>query len=124
MPAKALAADFDADGIRGNCVAPSIVDTPMSHADLWLTGKGFEGKPFPVHRPEEMAAAAISPRTWHEVSTARLTHWISAPWPGPPSPRDGGAVPVPCAGRAASSSRRDGTSGRVPRHNGRVPRRR
>ncbi|MFF7601900.1 SDR family oxidoreductase [Streptomyces mirabilis] len=61
--AKALATDFDADGIRVNCVAPSIVDTPMPHADLWLTGKGFEGKPFPVHRPEEIAAAAVSPRT-------------------------------------------------------------
>lgn len=124
MLAKALATDFVAAGIGVNCVAPSIVDTPMSRADLWLIGKGFEGKPFPMHWPEGIAAAAISPRTWHGVSTARLTYWTSAPWPGPPSPRDGGAVPVPCAGRAASSSRRDGTSGRVPRHNGRVPRRR
>ncbi|WP_256259368.1 SDR family oxidoreductase [Streptomyces mirabilis] len=73
MPAKALATDFDADGIRVNCVAPSIVDTPMSRADLRLTGKDFEGQPFPVHRPEEIAAAAISSRTWHEVSTARFT---------------------------------------------------
>ncbi|MFD9284300.1 SDR family NAD(P)-dependent oxidoreductase [Streptomyces mirabilis] len=57
MLAKALATDFDADGIRVNCVAPSIVDTPMFRADLGLTGKGFEGQPFPVHRPEEVAAA-------------------------------------------------------------------
>ncbi|MFF2514626.1 SDR family oxidoreductase [Streptomyces sp. NPDC058086] len=56
MPAKALATDFDADGIRVNCVAPSIVEhrcpAPTSGSE-----KGFEGQPFPVHRPEEVAAA-------------------------------------------------------------------
>ncbi|MEU1450384.1 hypothetical protein ABZ474_56685, partial [Streptomyces mirabilis] len=39
MPAKPLATDFDADGIRVNCVVPSIVDTPMSRADLWRIGE-------------------------------------------------------------------------------------
>jgi len=57
MLAKALATDLDAYGVRVNCVAPSIVDTPMSRADLGLTVKGFDGQPFPVHRPEEIAAA-------------------------------------------------------------------
>ncbi|WP_369251570.1 hypothetical protein [Streptomyces sp. R41] len=29
----------------------------MSRADLGLTEMGFDGAPFPVHRPEEIAAA-------------------------------------------------------------------
>ncbi|WP_416966720.1 SDR family NAD(P)-dependent oxidoreductase [Streptomyces sp. 4F14] len=57
MLAKALATDLDPYGVRVNCVAPSIVDTPMSRADLGLTETGFDGQPFPVHRPEEVAAA-------------------------------------------------------------------
>ncbi|MEV3909928.1 MULTISPECIES: SDR family oxidoreductase [Streptomyces] len=57
MPAKALATDLDPHGTRVNCVAPSIVDTPMSRTDLGLTESGFDGQPFPVHRPEEIAAA-------------------------------------------------------------------
>lgn len=57
MLAKALATDLDPYGVRVNCVAPSIVDTPMSRADLGLTEAGFDGQPFPVHRPEEVAAA-------------------------------------------------------------------
>lgn len=57
MLAKALATDLEPHGVRVNCVAPSIVDTPMSRADLGLTEAGFEGRPFPVHRPEEIAAA-------------------------------------------------------------------
>ncbi|WP_408997185.1 SDR family oxidoreductase [Streptomyces europaeiscabiei] len=42
---------------RVNCVAPRIVDTPMSRTDLGLTETGFDGQPFPVHRSEEIAAA-------------------------------------------------------------------
>ncbi|BBC29793.1 hypothetical protein SGFS_010870 [Streptomyces graminofaciens] len=57
MLAKALATDLADDGIRVNCVAPSVVDTPMSRADLGLTEQGFDGQPFPVHQPEEVAAA-------------------------------------------------------------------
>jgi NAD(P)-dependent dehydrogenase (short-subunit alcohol dehydrogenase family) len=57
MLAKALATDLDPYGVRVNCVAPSIVDTPMSRADLGLTEDGFDGQPFPVHRPQEIAAA-------------------------------------------------------------------
>ncbi|MFC8436445.1 SDR family NAD(P)-dependent oxidoreductase [Streptomyces sp. NPDC057253] len=57
MLAKALATDLERDGVRVNCVAPSIVDTPMSRTDLGLTEAGFEGQPYPVHRTEEIAAA-------------------------------------------------------------------
>ena len=57
MLTRALATDLAAHGIRVNCVAPSIVDTPMSRADLGLTDSGFDGQPYPVHRPAEIAAA-------------------------------------------------------------------
>ena len=57
MLTKALATDLEPLGVRVNCVAPSIVDTPMSRADLGLTRQGFDGQPYPVHRPEEVAAA-------------------------------------------------------------------
>lgn len=123
MPAKPLATDFDADGIRVNCVVPSIVDTPMSRADLWRIGKGFEealpDAPARGDRGGGYLASDLARGvngTTHALDFGALAR--------PAFPRDGGAVPVPCAGRAASSSRRDGTSGRVPRHNGRAPRRR
>ena len=59
MLTKALATDLEPQGVRVNCVAPSIVDTPMSRADLGLTRQGFDGQPYPVHRPEEVAAAVV-----------------------------------------------------------------
>ncbi|MET8980031.1 SDR family oxidoreductase [Streptomyces sp. NPDC004539] len=57
MLAKALATDLEPQGVRVNCVAPSIVDTPMSRTDLGLAETGFTGLPFPVHQPEDIAAA-------------------------------------------------------------------
>ena len=57
MLTRALATDLAAHGIRVNCVAPSIVDTPMSRADLGLADRGFDGQPYPVHHPAEIAAA-------------------------------------------------------------------
>lgn len=63
MLARALSVDFEPDRIRVNCVCPSIVDTPMSRADLGLA-EGFSGQPFPVLDPAEVArhvAYLVSP---------------------------------------------------------------
>jgi NAD(P)-dependent dehydrogenase (short-subunit alcohol dehydrogenase family) len=54
MLARALSVDFAPDGIRVNCVCPSIVDTPMSRGDLDLPD-GFAGQDFPVIDPTEVA---------------------------------------------------------------------
>lgn len=54
MLARALSVDLAPDGIRVNCVCPSIVDTPMSRGDLELPD-GFAGQDFPVIAPEEIA---------------------------------------------------------------------
>ncbi|WP_027005246.1 SDR family NAD(P)-dependent oxidoreductase [Conexibacter woesei] len=54
MLARALSVDLAPDGIRVNCVCPSIVDTPMSRGDLALPD-GFAGQDFPVIDASEVA---------------------------------------------------------------------
>lgn len=55
MLGKALATDLAPQAIRVNCVCPSIVDTPMSRADMDLA-QGFAGVGYPVQTPAEVAA--------------------------------------------------------------------
>ncbi|WP_435154760.1 SDR family NAD(P)-dependent oxidoreductase [Amycolatopsis sacchari] len=50
--ARALSVET-AGAVRVNALCPSVVDTPMSRADLG----GFDG--FPVHRPEDIAAHVL-----------------------------------------------------------------
>lgn len=50
---RALSTDLAPDGIRVNCVCPSIVDTPMSRGDLGV--QGFVDASYPVQTPEEVA---------------------------------------------------------------------
>ena len=52
---KSLAIDEAAHGVRVNCVCPSIVDTPMSRADLGLGDRGFADAAFPVQTADEVA---------------------------------------------------------------------
>ncbi|MEV4096364.1 SDR family NAD(P)-dependent oxidoreductase [Streptosporangium saharense] len=56
MLTRALAVDFAADGIRVNCVCPSIVDTPMARGDL---GDAFDELDCPVLRPQDVARAIL-----------------------------------------------------------------
>lgn len=63
---RALSVELAESGVRVNCVCPSIVDTPMSRADLGLEADGFDGLPFPVQTPEQVAAHVLylaSPRS-------------------------------------------------------------
>ena len=55
MLTKALAVDLRSDGIRVNCVCPSIVDTAMSRADLGLTEQGFDTATYPVQNADDIA---------------------------------------------------------------------
>ena len=50
---RALATDLASDGIRVNCVCPSIVDTPMARRDLDVGD--FTRVDYPVQSPEEVA---------------------------------------------------------------------
>lgn len=54
---RALSVDLADDGVRVNCVCPSIVDTPMSRADLGMAeaGSAFADAPFPVQGADEVA---------------------------------------------------------------------
>lgn len=52
---KALAVDLRAQGVRVNCVCPSIVDTAQSRADIGLEEGGFVGADYPVMQPEDIA---------------------------------------------------------------------
>lgn len=52
---RALSVDLAADGIRVNCVCPSVVDTPMARADLQLDDAGLRDAGFPVQSPDEVA---------------------------------------------------------------------
>ena len=64
---KALAVDLRAEGVRVNCVCPSIVDTAQSRADMGLLEVGFTGLDFPVMKPEDIArylAILASPATY------------------------------------------------------------
>jgi NAD(P)-dependent dehydrogenase (short-subunit alcohol dehydrogenase family) len=56
MLAKALAVDFEPDGIRVNCVCPSIVDTPMARGDL---GAAFDELDCQVLLPEDVARSIL-----------------------------------------------------------------
>jgi hypothetical protein len=53
--AAALSVDLAGQGIRVNCVCPSIVDTPMARADLGAGPDGFAGSAFPVQSPDQVA---------------------------------------------------------------------
>ena len=55
MLTKALAVDLRSDGVRVNCVCPSIVDTAMSRADLGLTEQGFDKANYPVQTADDIA---------------------------------------------------------------------
>ena len=52
---RALSVDLSSDGIRVNCVCPSIVDTPMSRGDLGVGPEGFPDGSFPVQTPAQVA---------------------------------------------------------------------
>ncbi len=54
MLTKALAVDLRPDGIRVNCVCPSIVDTNMSRSDLGLVDEGFATADYPVQLPDDI----------------------------------------------------------------------
>lgn len=55
MLAKSLAVDLRNDGIRVNCVCPSIVNTNMPLADLGLKSEDLESADYPVQQPEDIA---------------------------------------------------------------------
>ncbi|MEP6842049.1 MAG: SDR family oxidoreductase [Pseudolysinimonas sp.] len=64
--AKALSVDLAPDGIRVNCVCPSIVDTAMSRADLGIGVEGFAGAGYPVQSADDVARHVlylVSPRS-------------------------------------------------------------
>ncbi|WP_426986307.1 SDR family NAD(P)-dependent oxidoreductase [Pseudarthrobacter sp. Y6] len=52
---RALSVDLMEDGIRVNCVCPSVVDSAMSRADLGQTAETFAAQDYPVQRPEQVA---------------------------------------------------------------------
>ncbi|MGN6425793.1 MAG: SDR family NAD(P)-dependent oxidoreductase [Leifsonia sp.] len=52
---RALSVDLAEDGVRVNCVCPSIVDTPMARADLGVADGGFAEAPFPVQTADDVA---------------------------------------------------------------------
>lgn len=58
MLARALSVDLADDGIRVNCVSPSIVDTPLARDDLGLPD-GFVDVSFPVHMAEQVARQVV-----------------------------------------------------------------
>ncbi len=73
--ARALAVDLAGTGIRVNCVAPSIVDTPMSRGDLGADA-GFGDADFPVQSAAEVAshvAYLLSPRSRAVNATTLLS---------------------------------------------------
>jgi NAD(P)-dependent dehydrogenase (short-subunit alcohol dehydrogenase family) len=53
--ARALSVDLADQGIRVNCVCPSVVDTPMARADLGAGSDGFADAGFPVQSPAQVA---------------------------------------------------------------------
>ena len=57
--ASSLAVEWEPDGIRVNTVSPSIVDTPMSRADLGIGVEGFAGVDFPVLSADDVARAVL-----------------------------------------------------------------
>lgn len=57
--ARSLAVEWESAGIRVNTVSPSIVDTPMSRADLGIGPEGFVGVDFPVLEASDVARAVL-----------------------------------------------------------------
>ena len=57
--ARSLAVEWEPDGIRVNTVSPSIVDTPMSRADLGIGDEGFAGVDFPVLSADDVARGVL-----------------------------------------------------------------
>ncbi len=56
---RALSVDLAPDGVRVNCVCPSVVDTPMARADLGVAEGGFADAGFPVQSPDEVARHVV-----------------------------------------------------------------
>ncbi|WP_115789056.1 SDR family NAD(P)-dependent oxidoreductase [Arthrobacter silvisoli] len=52
---RALSVELAADGVRVNCVCPSVVDTPMARADLGESSESLRSRGFPVQGPEQVA---------------------------------------------------------------------
>lgn len=52
---RALSVDLADDGIRVNCVCPSVVDTPMARGDLDVAEGGFAAMDYPVQTAAEVA---------------------------------------------------------------------
>ncbi|OFI37024.1 dehydrogenase [Arthrobacter sp. SW1] len=52
---RALSVELAADGVRVNCVCPSVVDTPMARTDLGETSESLNARDFPVQSPEQVA---------------------------------------------------------------------
>jgi dihydroanticapsin dehydrogenase len=57
--ARSLAVEWESAGIRVNTVSPSIVDTPMSRADLGIGDEGFAGVDFPVLTADDVARGVL-----------------------------------------------------------------
>lgn len=57
--ARSLAVEWEEAGIRVNTVSPSIVDTPMSRADLAIGPEGFSAVGYPVLDAEDVARAVL-----------------------------------------------------------------
>ncbi len=57
--ARSLAVEWESLGIRVNTVSPSIVDTPMSRADLGLEEEGFINANYPVLSADDVARSIL-----------------------------------------------------------------
>ncbi len=55
MMVNAMAVDLRADGIRVNCVCPSVVNTRMPKNDIGLSDDADLGDRYPIHEPEDIA---------------------------------------------------------------------
>lgn len=72
---RAVAVEWAGNGIRVNSLCPSVVDTPMSRADLEKPG-GFADATFPVQSPEQVAQQVLfllSPRSGPVNGTTLLS---------------------------------------------------
>lgn len=67
---RALSVELQDEGIRVNCVCPSIVDTPMSRAALGLGQEGFDQADYPVHSATDIARYLV-------LLAAPITHTIN-----------------------------------------------
>ncbi|MGA5536408.1 SDR family NAD(P)-dependent oxidoreductase [Mycolicibacterium nivoides] len=55
MMVNAMAVDLRADGIRVNCVCPSVVNTRMPKNDIGLSDDADLGDRYPIHEPDDIA---------------------------------------------------------------------